>query len=69
MDKMHLRVSAIDLYLAVALFFFACGPSAQEREAQCQEDSLRLYQERIDLLERTGQMLDSVKAAPEEDPK
>lgn len=69
MSKLYFSVLLKVLYLSFLLFIFGCGPSAREREAQRKEDSLRLDQERIDLLERTGRMLDSVKAAPEDGPK
>lgn len=56
------------LALFTLLFLFAlslssCGPGAEQREQQRIEDSLRLDQERQELFERTGRMLES--AAPE----
>lgn len=42
-------------------FFGGCGPSDRERRQQAIEDSLKLDQERRQLLERTGEMIDSAE--------
>jgi hypothetical protein len=51
------------LFLLI-LSFTSCGPSAEQREQQRIEDSLRLDMERRELLERTGRMLDSISTPP-----
>jgi len=60
----HLTLFALLFLFALSLS--SCGPGAEQREQQRIEDSLRLDQERQELFERTGRMLDSI-AAPQQD--
>jgi hypothetical protein len=65
---MSKSVSRIWVSFAFLFIFFiflsACGPTAEQQEKQRLEDSIRLDEERRELLERTGRMLDSISAAP-----
>jgi hypothetical protein len=59
------RLLALFIFLfLLILSFTSCGPSAEQREQQRIEDSLRLDMERRELLERTGRMLDSISTPP-----
>jgi len=69
MKRSLFRVSAIIFSFSALMFFTACGPTAQQREEQRIEDSLRLDLERRELLERTGRMIDSIRPAPTDSPQ
>ena len=61
-----LRSRVLLVLFVYSALLSACGPTAREREEQRLEDSIQLDEERRQLLERTGQMLDSVSRAPED---
>lgn len=59
---MKIRILKFRLFLVLFVFVlvtYACGPTAREREELRLEDSIELDQERRQLMERTGQILDS----------
>lgn len=63
MAKSIARIFSLLFIFSMAFSLLSsCGPGAEQREQQRIEDSLRLDQERQELFERTGRMLDSVAA-------
>lgn len=49
-----------------AIIFTACGPSKEQQRQQAIEDSIRLEEDRRNLLERANQMLETREEAGEE---
>ncbi len=60
MKRIGLMICAI-----VMMACISCGPSAEEREKQRIEDSLKLEKERIELLEKANLLLDSAQQIEE----
>lgn len=65
MKKLQKTLFLLFVVLAFGTLF-ACGPSADERERERIEDSIRLEQDRQSLLERANFMLDSIAKAQED---
>ncbi len=64
MSNSILRLSVPFTFLFIFLVLLsACGPTAEQQEKQRLQDSIRLDEERRELLERTGRMLDSIRPA------
>lgn len=54
-----IRKNVILLLFGFSLLFYSCGPSSEEQRKQEIEDSLKLEQDRRELLERANKMMES----------
>lgn len=61
MKRIGLLICAIVMMAGIS-----CGPSAEEREKQRIDDSLKLEKERIELLEKANLLLDSAQQIEEQ---
>ncbi len=59
------KIAGLGIFV-LSLFLYSCGPSAEERRQQEIEDSLKLEQDRRELLDRANRMFEADTSAAED---